>query len=206
MKRTWFPVRKVIFTYHTFSCDKKLEATRKQLGIIEHLVLSINISIFIEDGSKGFVGFFSHRLFMLERRAPSFRGELSLGSRWWILTIRVSWAASLQTAPAPLEMLTIIKGILAYQWLQYGLFRKLISHQQKKAVRQEKAMRARPPSRARTAESDKGCRPGLGSFVPGSSGPFVLVSSSVVGSTVEGSNIEGSTVGSSVTEYKNSNS
>ena len=31
----------------------------KQLGIIKHLVLSINISIFIEDRSKGFVGFFS---------------------------------------------------------------------------------------------------------------------------------------------------
>ena len=76
-------------------------------------VLCINISIFIEDGSKGFVGFFSHRLFMLERRAPSFRGELSLDSPWWILTIRVSWATSLQTAPAPLEMLTIIKGILS---------------------------------------------------------------------------------------------
>ena len=68
---------------------------------------------------------------------------------------------------------------------------------------------------ARTAGSNRGCRPGLGSSVAGSSGPCVLVSvedSSSVGSTVEvGSNVEGSPVeglishGSSVTEYKNSN-
>ena len=68
---------------------------------------------------------------------------------------------------------------------------------------------------ARTAGSNRGCRPGLGSSVAGSSGPCVLVSvedSSLMGSTVVGSNVEGSPVeglisyGSSVTEYKNSNS
>ena len=78
------------------------------------------------------------------------------------------------------------------------LFVKLISHQQKKAVRQEKAMMARPPSRARTTGS---CRPGSGSFVAGSSGLFVFVSiedSSLVGSTVEGSNVEGSSVEGSI--------
>ena len=60
----------------------------------------------------------------------------------------------------------------------------------------------------RTTGSNKGCGPGLGSSVAGSSGPCVLVSvedSSSVGSTVEvGSNVEGSiSRGSSVvqTEY-----
>ena len=72
---------------------------------MKDLVLSINISIFIEDGSNGFVGFLSPRLFVLERGSPSFRGELSLGSRWWILNTRVARATSLQTAPTPLEML-----------------------------------------------------------------------------------------------------
>ena len=65
---------------------------------------------------------------------------------------------------------------------------------------------ARPPSRARTAGSDKGCGPGLGSSVAGSSGPCVLVSveDSSSESTVVGSNVEGSiSRGSSVvqTEY-----
>jgi len=68
---------------------------------MKDLVLSINISIFIEDGSNGFVGFLSPRLFVLERGSPSFRGELSLGSRWWILNTRVARATSLQTAPTP---------------------------------------------------------------------------------------------------------
>ena len=76
-----------------------------QLCNMMDLILSINISIFIEDGSNGFVGFLSPRLFVLERGSPSFRGELSLGSRWWILNTRVARATSLQTAPTPLEML-----------------------------------------------------------------------------------------------------
>ena len=42
-----------------------------------------------------------------------------------------------------------------------AFFVKIISHQQKKAVRQEKTMMARPPNRARTAGSDNGCGPGL---------------------------------------------
>ena len=57
---------------------------------------------------------------------------------------------------------------------------------------------ARPPSRARKTGS---WRPGSGSSVTGSSGPFVLVSiedSSLVGSTVVGSNVEDSTVEGSI--------
>ena len=40
-----------------------------------------------------------------------------------------------------------------------AFFVKIISHQQKKAVRQEKTMMARPPNRARTAGSNKGSGP-----------------------------------------------
>ena len=66
-------------------------------------------------------------------------------------------------------------------------------------------MMARPPSRARTADSDKGCTPVLASTVSASSverssGPWLV---SVVGPNVEGSAVEGSiSHGSSVVEIE----
>ena len=51
---------------------------------------------------------------------------------------------------------------------------------------------ARPPSRARTAGSDKGCGPGLGSSVPCDLVSIVDSSTVEVGSNVEGSSVKGS--------------
>ena len=92
-----------------------------------------------------------------------------------------------------------------------ALFVKYISHQQKRAVRQERDMMARPPSRARTA----GSKEAFDFSVSGSSSSSdsflvsIVVSSSWIGSSVVGSNVaEGSTVegaishGSSVVKKK----
>ena len=59
---------------------------------------------------------------------------------------------------------------------------------------------ARLPSRARTADSDKGSRPVLASSVKGSSGRWLVSveDSSLTGSTVVGSNVVGSTVEGSI--------
>ena len=81
-----------------------------------------------------------------------------------------------------------------------ALFVKVISHQQKRAVRQQRAKMARPPSRARTAGSNAVF---LGSSGSSSSDPvlvpIVVSSSSLIGSSVVGSNVVvGSTVEGSI--------
>ena len=80
-------------------------------------------------------------------------------------------------------------------------FVKVLSHQQKRAVRQERDMMAMPPSRARTAGSKEAFDFSV-SGSSSSSGSFlvsIVVSSSLIGSSVVGSNVVvGPNVGGSI--------